>query len=428
MLPRRDFLTIGAAATLTGLAAQPARAADEKSSQTVRVGVMGLSRGQSLALDLAKLSGVEVATLCDVDEKRLNDFSSQFKEKTNKQPSKTTDFRTILDDKNIDALVCAAPNHWHGPATILACKAGKHVYVEKPCSHNAQEGEWMIEAAKKYKRCVQMGTQRRSSPGTIQAMEKLHAGAIGKVHLSRCYYNNLRGSIGKGAETDPPANLNYPLWEGPAPHRHYRDNVVHYNWHWFWHWGGGELANNGVHGLDLCRWGLKVEYPTRVVSSGGRYWFDDDQETPDTQTAAFEFEGDKQITWQALSCNKHLDAPFVAFFGDEGSLELDGSGAYRIYDRSDKLVEEGKSTSQGQPEHLQNFVDAIRTNNPDRLNQPILEGHRSTLLCHLGNIAYRTGRTVKCDSSNGHILDDTEQQGLWQRDYSPEWRDAVTKI
>jgi predicted dehydrogenase len=273
-----------------------------------------------------------------------------------------------------------------------------------------------------------MGTQRRSSPGTIKAMEKLHAGAIGNVHLSRCYYNNLRGSIGKGAETDPPANLNYPLWEGPAPHRHYRDNLVHYNWHWFWHWGGGELANNGVHALDLCRWGLKVDYPKHVVSSGGRFWFDDDQETPDTQTAEYIFDGGKQITWQALSCNKHSDAPFVAFFGDEGSLELDSSGAYRIYNRSDKLVEEGKSTSQGQPEHLQNFVDAVRANNPDRLNQPILEGHRSTLLCHLGNIAYRSGRTVNCDPSNGHILDDADQQALWQRDYNPEWRDAVTKI
>jgi len=427
MLPRRDFLSFGAAATLSSLAVQ-SRVVGAPPSETVRVGVMGLSRGQSLALDLAKLSGVEVATLCDVDERRLNDFGKQFQEKAEKKPSQTSDFRTILNDKNIDALVCAAPNHWHGPATILACKAGKHVYVEKPCSHNPQEGEWMIEAADKFKRCVQMGTQRRSSPGAIQAMERLHGGAIGKVHLARCYYNGLRGSLGKGAQTDPPSTLNYPLWEGPAPHVPYRDNVVPYNWHWFWHWGGGELANNGVHGLDLCRWGLQVQYPKRVTSSGGRYWFQDDQETPDTQTATFEFEGNKQITWQALSCNKHSVDPFVSFFGDEGSMEIDGSGAYRQYDRGDKLVEEGKSTSQGQAEHLQNFVDAIRTNNPSRLNQPILEGHRSTLLCHLGNIAYRTGRTLNADPTNGHIVQDAEQQALWQRDYNPEWRDAVTKI
>ncbi len=428
MIPRRKFLSTGAAtASLVGLAVH-SQAADEKTSDKVRVGVMGLKRGQSLALSLAKLSGVEVATLCDVDEKRLAEFKKQFEEETKQTPQTITDFRRILDDKNIDALVCAAPNHWHGPATIMACKAGKHVYVEKPCSHNPQEGEWMVEAASKYKRCVQMGTQRRSSPGAIEAIEKLHGGAIGKVHLARCYYNNLRASIGKGAETKPPESLNYELWEGPAPHRPYRDNVVPYNWHWFWHWGGGELANNGVHGLDLCRWGLQVTYPKHTVSSGGRYFFDDDQETPDTQTALFEFEGNKQISWQALSCNKHSPAPFVGFFGENGSMELDASGAYRIYDRNDKLIQEGKKTSEGQAEHLQNFADAIRTNNPERLNQPILEGHRSTLLCHLGNIAYRTGRSVNSDPKNGHVVDDKEQQALWRRDYNPDWVDAVTKI
>ncbi|MCC6507618.1 MAG: Gfo/Idh/MocA family oxidoreductase [Pirellulaceae bacterium] len=426
MLPRREFLTLTAAGVTT--LASRSQADEPKNSDKVRVGVMGLNRGQSLALDLAKLSGVEGATLCDVDQRRLNDFSKQFQENTSQKPETTTDFRTILDDKNIDALVCAAPNHWHGPATILACKAGKHVYVEKPCSHNPQEGEWMIEAAQKYKRCVQLGTQRRSSPGAIQAIEKVHAGVIGKVHLARNYYTSLRASIGTGAQAEPPATLNYPLWEGPAPHVPYRNNVVPYNWHWFWHWGGGELANNGVHGLDLCRWGLQVTYPIHTVSSGGRYWFDDDQETPDTQTAVFEFEGKKQITWQHLSCNRHGDAPFVAFFGDKGAMEIDGSGAFRVFDKNDKLVEEGKPTSQGQAEHLQNFVDAIRTNNPQRLNQPILEGHRSTLLCHLGNIAYRTGRSVKTDSQTGQIINDADQQALWRRQYNPEWEEAITKI
>ncbi len=217
MFPRRDFLTIGASATLAGITATQASAQNSSDgSKPVRVGVMGLSRGQSLALDLGKLSGVEVATLCDVDSKRLNDFKKQYQEKINKEPQTTTEFRSILEDKSIDALVCAAPNHWHGPATIMACKAGKHVYVEKPCSHNPQEGEWMVEASKKFQRCVQMGTQRRSSPSIIEAMEKLHTGAIGKVHLARCYYNNLRASIGKGAEAEPPANINYPLWKVPC--------------------------------------------------------------------------------------------------------------------------------------------------------------------------------------------------------------------
>ncbi|MFO1066739.1 MAG: Gfo/Idh/MocA family oxidoreductase [Pirellulales bacterium] len=429
MLPRRDFLSAGAAVSLTGLAMSRVHSADEKkSNDNVRVGVMGLSRGQSLALDLAKISGVEVAALCDVDEKRLNDFAKQFKEKAEKEPTLLTDFRKILDDKNIDVLVCAAPNHWHAPATILGCKAGKHVYVEKPCSHNPQEGEWMVEAAKKYNRCVQMGTQRRSSPGIIEAMEKLHAGAIGKVHLARCYYTGLRGTIGVGMEASPPAGINYELWEGPAPHRAFRTNYLHYNWHWFWHWGGGELANNGVHGLDLCRWGLQVDYPKQAVSSGGRYWFDDDQETPDTQTACFEFEGKKQITWEALSCNKHDSDQFVIFYGDNGSLEIGSGGDYSIFDRGDKEIESGKAGSQGQREHLQNFVDAVRAGDPSRLNQPILYGQKSTLLCHLGNNAYRTGRTVRTNPENGHILEDTQQQALWQREYRPAWREAVTKI
>lgn len=426
MFPRRDFMLVGAAAASSAINLQ---AQDKKpqSKKTVRIGVMGLSRGQALALDFAKLDGVEVATVCDVDGHRLTSSANQLQDRTGSKPPKTTkDFREILADKNIDALVCAAPNHWHGPATIMACKAGKHVYVEKPCSHNPREGEWMIAAAQKFSRCVQMGSQRRSAAGTQEAIAKLHSGAIGKVHLARCYYNNLRGPVGKGAEGVPPAELNYDLWQGPAPHVPYRDNILHYNWHWFWHWGGGELANNGVHALDLCRWGLDVDFPHRTVSSGGRYWFDDDQETPDVQSACFEFDGGKQITWDALSCNKHRLDFFCAFYGDEGSLELDADGQYRVYDRNDKLIESGKQSSGGQSEHLQNFIDAVRANDPGQLNQPITEGHKSTLLCHLGNIAYRTGRTVVSDPANGHILNDEDQQKLWQRDYEPAWKDDVS--
>ena len=186
------------------------------------------------------------------------------------------------------------------------------------------------------------------------------------------------------------------------------------------------MANNGVHALDLCRWGMAVDYPTRVVSSGGRYWFDDDQETPDVHSACFEFEGGKQITWDALSCNKHRVDFFCAFYGDQGTLELDADGQFRVFDVNDKLIEEGKQSSGGQEEHLQNFVDAVRANDASLLHQPILEGHRSTLLCHLGNIAHRSGRTVNCDAVNGHILEDAEQMKLWQRDYDPAWRDAVS--
>ncbi|MCA9132353.1 MAG: Gfo/Idh/MocA family oxidoreductase, partial [Planctomycetales bacterium] len=335
MLPRRDFVMAGTALSAAVAAQSSAAQSTGAARRPVRVGVMGLSRGQSLALDFAKLPQVEVAYVCDVDERRMDSSVKQLQERTGgKAPKTTRDFREILADKDVDALVCAAPNHWHGPATIMACKAGKHAYVEKPCSHNPLEGEWMVQAAQKFGRCVQVGTQRRSSPGTQAAIKLLHDGAIGNVHLARCYYNNLRPSIGTGAEAEPPAELDYDLWQGPAPRRKFRDNVLHYNWHWFWHWGGGELANNGVHTLDLCRWGLAADYPTRVVSSGGRYWYDDDQETPDVHSICLEFEGDKQITWDALSCNKHRPGYFCAFFGDEGSLELEANGGFRLYNRN----------------------------------------------------------------------------------------------
>ena len=428
MIRRRDFVIASAAATaVTSAISSSGQAGDDSGeNRLVRVGVMGLSRGQSLAFDLAKLDNVEVAYLCDVDSRRLANASRQFNEKTGKTPATVGDFREILDDKKVDALVCAAPNHWHGPATIMACKAGKHVYVEKPCSHNPREGEWMVAAAEQYDRCVQVGTQRRSAKGTQEAMAKLHDGVIGKIHLARCYYNNLRGSIGHGADAEPPKELNYDLWQGPVPHRPYRDNLIHYNWHWFWHYGGGELANNGVHALDICRWGLQVDYPTRTVSSGGRYWFQDDQQTPDVQSACYEFEGNKQITWEALSCNKHRVDFFCAFYGDKGSLEIDADGTYRIFDRNDKLVKNAKYGSNGQSDHLANFVAAIRADDPSKLNQPILEGHKSTLLCHLGNIAYRSGSTLISDSKDGRIKDNSAQQMLWQREYEPSWADAVS--
>jgi predicted dehydrogenase len=427
MLDRRNFLATSAIASCTAPAAVGYHQQNSPiQPRPIRVGVMGLSRGMDLASDLATIANVEVAFLCDVDEGRLASAAKQFSDRFQFKPQTVKDFRRILDDENIDALVCAAPNHWHAPATIMACKAGKHVYVEKPCSHNPREGEWMVQAANKYGRCVQMGTQRRSSAGTQQAIAKLHQAVIGNVFLSRCFYTGLRGSIGREKDAQPPPNLDYDLWCGPAPRIPYRANYVPYNWHWFWHWGGGELANNGVHALDLCRWGLQVDYPVRTVSSGGRYWFDDDQQTPDTQTACFEFSQGRNIVWQATSCNKHRVEFFCAFYGDEGTLELDGDGRYRIYDRQDKISEEGREASGGQLEHLQNFVDCVRDDNPQALNQPILEAHKSTLMCHLGNIAHRTGRTVNSSAEDGRILQDSEQQALWKRDYNPNWEEQVS--
>ncbi len=424
---RRKFIretTTTSLAVGIGALAKAKSAAGQKPSEQVVVGVMGLSRGRSLAKSFARQPNVQVRYVCDVDQARIAACQAELAKVGHQSVQGVSDFRRILDDAQVDALVCAAPNHWHAPATILGCQARKHVYVEKPCSHNPWEGEMMVQAARHYDRAVQMGTQRRSSEGTIEAMQQLRDGAIGRVYLARCWYNSLRGSIGKGKPSAAPAQINYELWQGPAPQRPYQDNFVHYNWHWRWHWGNGELGNNGVHTIDLCRWGMQVDYPTRVTSSGGRYAFDDDQETPDTHTVCFDFPDNRTITWQGLSCNRHGNG-FVTFYGTEGALALESNGSYRIYDRGDKIRHEHSHADVGEANHISNFLNAIRGGQHLALNAEIAEGHKSTLLCHLGNIAHRTGRSLACDSSNGHIRDDNEAMQFWKREYAAGWEPTI---
>ena len=423
---RRRFLE-GSGAAAGGLAFTAATgwASDDAPSNRVTVGVMGLSRGRALAVGFARQPGVTVKYCCDVDLDRAGAGADAVRKSgTDQSPEAIQDFRRILDDPEVDALVCAAPNHWHGPATILGCKAGKNVYVEKPACHNPHEGELMVEAARKYGKAVQLGTQRRSSPQLIEAVLAMQDGAIGRLYHARSFYNNRRGSIGHADPSDPPSNLDYELWQGPAPRKPYKSNVVHYNWHWFWHWGNGELGNNGVHALDLVRWGLGVEFPTHVVSTGGRYVFDDDQQTPDTHTVSFEFPGRISADWQGLSCNGNDPGPFVIFYGTEGALEMFGNGTYTIKDNAGKEVKSVKGVL-GEPEHLANFLSAIRADTPLDLNAEIDKGVKSTLLCHLGNIAQRTGRALKCDPANGRIVGDEEAMTHWRRDYANGWAPTV---
>ena len=328
----------------------------------------------------------------------------------------------MLEDKTVDAISIAAPNHWHAPATILACAAGKHVYVEKPGSHNAREAELMAAAARQYDRKVQMGNQRRSWPGIIEMIEQLRGGVIGPIRYARCWYNSARGSIGKGKPAAVPASLDYELWQGPAPERPYMDNVVHYNWHWRWHWGGGELANNGVHALDLVRWGLGVDYPILVAFTGGRYHFDDDQETPDTGVASFDF-GKCGVSWDVSSCLPRTgeNLPFVAFYGDGGSVTSDGSG-YRVFDTKGKELARGSGPG-GDKGHFENFVGAIRDGKP--LAAEIGDAQRSTMLCHLGNMAWRSGRALRVNSADGTIADEEVRRKFWAREYRPGWAPKV---
>jgi predicted dehydrogenase len=392
-------------------------------NQRIVVAVMGLGRGAAVAQTFASQPNTVVKYLCDVDTARSAPVAKSFEARWGTAPQVLQDFRRALDDKEVDVLVCAAPNHWHAPATILACAAGKHVYVEKPCSHNPQEGEWMVEAARKYKRCVQMGNQRRSAPGTQEAIRRLREGVIGRVYLAKSWYNNNRPPIGKGEPAPVPPTLDYDLWQGPAPRRPYVTNRIHYNWHWFWHWGNGELGNNGVHTIDLCRWGVGVDYPTRVVSTGHRYRYNDEQETPDTHVVTFEFGGRAMIVWEGRSCHRHSEG-FVKFYGEDGTLALESNGTYTIYDASDKQVERKTGNTVGDAEHAANFLEAIRNDAPESLNSEILEGHKSTLLCHLGNIAYRTTGSVSCDDTNGHLLpseNPPQALALWRREYEPGW-------
>ncbi len=425
---RRSFLANAAAVSATtSLIAQSQPAAALTSSKAkVVVGVMGISRGSALAEIFSSLPEVEVRYVCDTDSKRLETFQKSFSKTAGYEVKAVGDFRRILDDTEVDALICAAPNHWHAPASILACSAGKHVYVEKPCCHNPREGELLIEAARKNKRCVQMGNQRRSGDKIGEAMKLLHDEKLGRVYYSRSWYAANRGPIGTGTPAEVPPNIDYELWQGPAPRQPFTSNRLHYNWHWVWHYGNGELGNNGIHSIDLSRWGLQVDYPIRVVSSGGRYVFDDDQQTADTHMVSFEFPGEKQIVWECLSCNQYgLDGSGfgATFHGDKGTLKLNEWG-YKLFDAKGKETSNVSGTD-ATKSHIENFVAAIRSNDPSMLNSEIEEGHKSTLLCHLGNIAHRTGDSLKCDPSNGHIQNNDKAMKLWSRQYEPGWEPRV---
>lgn len=439
---RREFIkkstygAVGAGLALNLTAAGLANAAG--ANDRLHVAVMGVhNRGASLAEVFARHDEAQVDYICDVDSQVVDEAVNEIGEIQNRKPKGIEDFRTVLDQTELDALVIAAPDHWHTPAGILALEAGKHVYVEKPCSHNAREGELLVKAQQKYDRVVQMGNQQRSDRNTIQLMKKIHQGAIGRPYAGKAFYANDRGPIGYGKPASVPDHLNYELWQGPAPRTPYQDNLIHYNWHWFWNWGTGEINNNGTHEIDLCRWALQVDYPTEVQSSGGRFHFDDDWEFYDTQIATFKFPGDKMISWEGRSCN-----PFrtddrgrgAEIYGTEGSVILDRNG-YQILNLDNEVVEEVTEETQGDQTditsagssmnawHIDNFIKAIQQK--EEQHSPIDEGHKSVLLNHLGNIALLTGRVLKTDPGNGHIRNLDNAMEHWGREYESGWEPKV---
>lgn len=440
-IERREFLkkisTIGLGVGLVGAGA-PRVFAGGSPNEKVIIGVMGTnSRGAALAEGFAALPGTEVAYICDVDEQAMQNGIDAVEEGGQKtKPEGIKDYRSLLEKKDLDAVAIASPDHWHAPAAIMALQADKHVYVEKPCSHNPHEGELLVEAAEKYGKVVQMGNQRRSWPNVIEGIQKVKEGAIGEAYFSRAWYANTRGSIGNGNTAEVPSGLDFDLWQGPAPRREFKDNLIHYNWHWFWHWGTGEILNNGTHFIDLCRWGLEVDYPEQVSSNGGRYAYDDDWETPDTQITSYDFADGKTISWEGRSCNgQNIEgiSAGASFHGTEGTLIIDGNG-YSTFDNEGNELEKVTVDSSDELDttgpgfdldagHLGNFRDAIREGSS--LNSPVEDGNKSVLLCQLGNIAHRTGRMLNCDTETGRIIDDSEAMELWKREYEPGWELTV---
>ena len=420
-LTRRSFLhgtAIGGATLGLGTVSFAAENAPNKKLVVGTIGQGG--RGTGLAQDFQRQAGVEVAYVCDVDRRRAANAAKAVAAAGGKEPKAVGDFRCILDDKAVDAVVIATADHWHAPAAILACQAGKHVYVEKPCCHNPREGELLAAAARKHQRLVQHGTQRRSWPGQIEAIEKLRSGAIGRVLMARAVHVGMRTSVGRGQPAAVPEWLDYDLWQGPAPRRPYRDNVIHYNWHFFWHWGTSEIGNNGVHKIDVARWGLGVDFPRHVSSCGAKLYFDDDGETPDTHLVNYDFGGKilafENRNWHRRGFEGGSEAD-IAFYGDRGSLVISG-GSYKVYDKENHVVGDGGGRV-GDVEHIVNLLDAIRNGAP--LHADIEIGYRSAVVCHLGAIAHRTGHTLTCDPKTGHLLDDPAAEKLWSREYEPGW-------
>lgn len=435
MVTRREFLDslAAGAAGLTISATAKSYSRILGSNERLNFAVIGLNgRGYAHLSSLkANKSAACISHVCDVDGNILKKFADSTTQEMGEAPEAVKDFRKILEQKDVDAITIATPDHWHAPMAIAGLQAGKHVYLEKPCSHNPAEGVMLVEAEKKYGKLVQMGTQQRSSAHTIEVVEKIHAGIIGRPYYAKAWYSNVRKSIGTGKEKAVPAELDWDLWQGPAPRRAYRDNVQPYNWHWFRIWGTGEALNNGTHEVDVCRWALGVDYPKRVTASGGRYQFKDDWQFYDTLVTSFEYD-DSMISWEGKSCQGmkfYGRDRGSAIMGTTGTVVMDRDG-YEIYDLGGKKTSEFKVGSQTSSAdtvgrdsmtdaHFANFIAGIRKG--EKLNAPIAVGNISVTMLQLSNIAWEVSRELHVDPKDGRIQGDAEAMKMWGREYERGW-------
>jgi predicted dehydrogenase len=410
-MDRRNFFltTAAAAAASTTVFGSP--------NDTIRVATIGLrGRGKDHIKEITGQPNVELVALCDIDEKVLDAAAGSVEKITQKKPAIYQDYRKLLEDKSIDAISIATPNHWHTLMTIDACRAGKDVYVEKPCSHNIFEAKQIVAAARKYNKMVQQGSQSRSSVALQDGVRKMREGLIGDIYLSRGLCYKWRDTIGTKAVSDPPTYVDYDLWQGPAQKVPFKENRFHYNWHWYWAYGNGDLGNQGIHEVDIARWGLGVKFPTKASAVGGKFMFDDDQETPNTLNCAFEFNenGKKQMMEFEVRHWMSNHEAGIAEGGSKGYLAIAGYNKYTTF--LGKNGEPGPTMSKG-GSHFANFFEAVRNRKKETLSAEIEEGAASTVLVHLANISYRVGRTIDFDPKTMTITGDKEAAAMMTRDY-----------
>jgi predicted dehydrogenase len=429
-LPDRREFVAASSALVAGVAAGAQVAAARGAAEPIVVGLIGCGgRGTGVAGQFKSREGVELAYVCDPQQSRRENAARGLGAK-----EAVADMRRVLDDKRVTAVIVATPDHWHAPASILACDAGKHVYVEKPCSHNVREGRLLVSAARRNNRLVQHGTQCRSTNMMIEAMKRLREGIIGTVLATKAWNIQRRGSIGRGKPSDPPPGFDYDAWVGPATMIPYQENRVNGGWHWWHHFGTGDMGNDGVHDVDYARWALGVDvHPSFVSACGGKYFFDDDQQFPDTQQVAFEYPGDGSVGAKAggkrmliyeqrlWSTNYPMNVDSgVECYGTSGQMFLSRRGKIAVWNERNQRVDvDIRPGGQDEGAHIDNFLAAIRGG--ATLNAEIEIGHLSAALCHLGNIATRLGRSLRFDPKTEQILGDEEANRLVGREYRDHW-------
>ncbi|MGE5428641.1 MAG: Gfo/Idh/MocA family protein [Methylococcaceae bacterium] len=402
----------------------------------LNVGIMGCGRrvGAYYNSLIYKNNNVDLAYICDVMKSQREKVGKDLAGKVSGKATLINDIREVFADKSVDAVFVAAPDHWHAPATWLAMQAGKHVYIEKPCSHNPREGELLVAFQQKYGKVVQMGNQQRSAKESQDIIAEIHKGIIGDAYKAIAFYVNSRGECPVPKKAAAPDGLDWELWQGPAPHREYMHNTWDYNWHWYgWNWGTAEMGNNATHELDIARWALQVAYPESVyVEAAKRHFLNDGWEMYDTMEATYRFPGNKVITWDGKSRNGHLTYGSdrgTIIFGTEGTVFVNRD-EYKVFDRGGKMIKEAKSSGSEAgtalggggdmtDTHISNFFNVIRGKEA-KLNSPIEQGAVTQMLTHYANIAYRTDKSFKVDTKNGHILD-KDAMKLWDREYQKGW-------